>query len=139
MPPRSLRSFGHQQLLAGYTYLHSKVAKSAAGAAPIGTPLINTPKNAFTFFTEYRFSPRFELGAGGQFASSRQAQNVPPIKKVPGYWTFDAMAKYEVTEKISLQLNVNNIFDKYYYDQLHPFHVVPGQGRVALLTLNFKF
>ena len=127
------------QLLAGYTYLDSEVAKSAAGAAPLGTPLINTPKNAFTFFTEYRVSPRFELGAGGQFVSSRLAQNVPPIKMVPGYWTFDAMAKYDLTEKMSLQLNANNIFDKYYYDQLHPFHVVPGQGRVALLTLNFKY
>jgi len=28
--------------------------------------------------------------------------------------------------------------DKYYYDQLHFFHVVPGPGRTALLTLNFK-
>ena len=49
---------------------------------------------AFSFFTEYRLTPRFELGGGGQYASSRLAQNVPPIKSVPGYWTFDAMAKY---------------------------------------------
>jgi catecholate siderophore receptor len=64
---------------------------------------------------------------------------VPPIKRVPSYWTFDVMAKYDLSERTSLQLNVNNIFDKYYYDQLHPFHVVPGQGRVALLSLNFSF
>ncbi len=126
------------QLTAGYTLLDSHVIKSAAGAAPEGSPLANTPKNAFTFFTEYRLLPAFEIGAGGQFVSSRLAQNVPPIKKVPGYWTFDLMAKYDLSEKMSLQLNVNNIFDKYYYDQLHPFHVVPGQGRLALLTLNFR-
>ena len=47
------------------------------------------------------------------------------------------MAKYDISEKLSLQLNVNNLFDKYYYDQLHFFHVVPGAGRTALLTLNF--
>jgi catecholate siderophore receptor len=127
------------QLTAGYAYLDSHVAKSAAGAAPAGSPLINTPKNAFSAFTEYRLTPRFELGGGGQYSSSRLAQNVPPIKMVPGYWTFDAMAKYDLTDKMSLQLNVNNIFDKYYYEQLHPFHVVPGQGRVALLSLNFKY
>jgi catecholate siderophore receptor len=37
-----------------------------------------------------------------------------------------------------VQLNVNNVFDKYYYQQLHPFHVVPGAGRTVLLTLNFR-
>jgi catecholate siderophore receptor len=58
---------------------------------------------------------------------------------VPGYWTFDAMAKYDISEKLSLQLNVNNIFDKYYYDALRNFHVVPGAGGTALLTLNFSY
>jgi catecholate siderophore receptor len=139
----TLQATGHLteewQLTAGYTYLDSHVVKSAPGAAPAGSPLTNTPKNAFTFFTEYRLAARFEIGGGGQYGSSRLAQNVPPIKRVPEYWTFDAMAKYDLTDKMSLQLNVNNIFDKYYYDQLHPFHVVPGAGRVALLTLNFKF
>jgi len=127
------------KLMAGYAYLDSKVVKSAPGAAPPGTPLVNTPKHALSFFTEYRIFPHFEIGAGGQYASSRLAQNVPPVKKVPSYWTFDVMAKYDLTEQMSLQLNVNNVFDKYYYEQLHPFHVVPGQGRVALLTLNFDF
>jgi catecholate siderophore receptor len=139
----SLQAVGHLaedwQLTAGYTYLDSHVVKSAAGAAPVGSPLANTPKNAFTVFTEYRLATQFEIGGGGQYVSSRLAQNVPPIKSVPGYWTFNAMAKYDLTNKMSLQLNVNNILDKYYYDQLHPFHVVPGEGRVALLTLNFKY
>jgi catecholate siderophore receptor len=127
------------QITAGYTYLDSHVVKSAPGAAPMGSALTNTPKNALTFFTEYRLGGGFEAGGGGQYVSSRLAQNVPPIKMVPGYWTFDAMAKYDLSEKMSLQLNMNNIFDKYYYDALHPFHVVPGAGRTALLTLNFKY
>ena len=38
---------------------------------------------------------------------------------------------------MSLQLNVNNILDRYYYEGLHNFHVVPGAGRTALVTLNF--
>ena len=35
-----------------------------------------------------------------------------------------------------LQLNVYNTLDRTYYDLLHPFHVVPGAGRSALLTLT---
>lgn len=135
------------QIQAGYSYLDSSIvdAPACAGtipptcaAAPVGSPLINTPKNSFALFTEYRLSERFEIGGGANYQSSRLAQNVPPIKMVPGYWTMDAMAKFDINQQWSVQLNVNNIFDKYYYEQLHPFHVVPGVGRVALITLNFR-
>ncbi len=127
------------QLTAGYTYLDATVIESAPGAAPAGSRLIQTPRNSFSFFTEYKLGGGFEVGAGGQYTSSRLAQNTAPIRGVPGYWTFDAMGKYDISEKLSLQLNVNNIFDKYYYDALHNFHVVPGAGRTALLTLNFSY
>jgi catecholate siderophore receptor len=48
------------------------------------------------------------------------------------------MAKYPIAEKVSLQLNVYNLTDNKYYDQLHPSHVVPGAGTTALFTLTFK-
>jgi catecholate siderophore receptor len=123
---------------AGYSYLDSHVVKSAPGAAPVGAPLMNTPKDTLTFWTTYRLGGGFEIGGGGRYVSSQVTQNVPPVKTVPSYWTFDAMGKYELSEKLSLQLNVTNVFDKFYYDQLHFFHVVPGPGRTALLTLNFN-
>ena len=125
--------------LIGYTFLDGTVTKSAPGAAPVGAPLINTPKHTFSFFTDYRIVDEFEVGIGGSYSSSRYASNTAPIKKVPGYWTFDVMVKYDISERMYLQLNVNNVFDKYYYDQLHPFHVVPGAARTALLSLNFSF
>jgi catecholate siderophore receptor len=127
--------------MAGYTYLDGPITETstASNAPALGAPLVQTPKNSFTFFTEYRLTEKLEFGLGGTHISSRYATNTAPIKIVPGYWTFDAMAKYDFTERMSLQLNVNNIFDEYYYDAVHNFHVVPGAGRTALLTLNFNF
>jgi len=122
----------------GYTFLDSHIIDTTEGGAPEGSPLINTPKHSFTLFAEYRFGPSFEIGGGANYKSSRLAQNIPPIKKVPDYWTFDLMAKYFFSDRWSVQLNANNIFDKYYYEQLHPFHVVPGVGRTFLVTLNFQ-
>jgi catecholate siderophore receptor len=124
---------------AGYEYLDSKVTETAPGAAPVGAPLMNTPKHALTFWTVYEIVPRFEVGGGGRFVSSQYTQNVPPIKTVSGFWTFDAMARYAFTPNIALQLNGNNLTNRYYYDQLHFFHVVPGPGRTALLTLSVRF
>jgi len=125
--------------IVGYTFLDGQVTKSAPGAAPVGAPQINTPKHSFSFFTDYRIIDEFEVGIGGQYVSSRYASNTAPIKKVDGYWTFDAMAKYDISERMYLQLNVNNILNEYYYDQLHPFHVVPGAGRTVLVSMNFNF
>jgi catecholate siderophore receptor len=100
--------------------------------------LPNTPKNSLNFFTEYRLGGGFEIGGGGEYESARLAQNTPPLRGVPGYWTFDLMGKYDISEKWSLQLNVTNLLDKVYYEQIHPLHVVPGAGRTALITLNFR-
>jgi len=127
------------QIIAGYSYLDSQITTNDVGAAPKGSPLMNTPKNALKFWTTYYLGGGFEIGAGGRYVDSQFTQNVPPIKTVPSYWDFDAMAKYQLSEKWSLQLNVNNIFDKYYYDQLHFFHVVPGEGRTAFLSVNFTY
>ena len=124
---------------AGYEYLDSKQTGSMPGAAPVGSPLMNTPKHAFTLWNAYQILPRFEVGGGSRFVSSQFTQNVPPIKTVPGFWTFDAMAKYAFTANIAAQLNVNNLTNRYYYDQLHFFHVVPGEGRTALLSLNVRY
>jgi catecholate siderophore receptor len=123
----------------GYEYLDSKQTKSAPGAAPVGAPLMNTPKHAFTLWSVYQILPRFELGGGSRFVSSQYTQPTPPIKTVPGFWTFDSMAKYAFTSNLALQLNVNNLTNRYYYDQLHFFHVVPGEGRTALLSLQVRF
>jgi catecholate siderophore receptor len=127
------------QISGGYTYLDSQTTKTLPGGPPVGSPLMNTPRNNLTFWSTYALGGGFEVGAGGRYLSSQVTQNVPPTKSVPGFFVADVMGKYTISERLSLQLNVNNVFDKFYYDQLHFFHVVPGEGRTALLTLNFSY
>jgi catecholate siderophore receptor len=58
---------------------------------------------------------------------------------VPGYWVFNAMAEHRLNEHVRLQGNVYNIANRYYYDQLHPAHIILGAGRSALVGLKFNF
>jgi catecholate siderophore receptor len=127
------------QIQAGYAYLDSSVVKSAPGAAPVGAPLMNTPKDTLTAWTTYNLGRDWEIGGGGRYVSSQVTQNVPPTKTVPGFFTADVMVKYTLSQRLSFQINVNNVFDKYYYDQLHFFHVVPAEGRTALLSVNLNY
>ncbi|MCY1451553.1 hypothetical protein D9M71_684240 [compost metagenome] len=50
------------------------------------------------------------------------------------------MAAYKLSKNVDLQLNVQNLTDKRYFDQIqgrHMAHVAPG--RTALLGVNFHF
>ncbi len=127
-------------LRAGYTYLDSEVTRTTPGGPLLGAPLTMAPKNSASLWTEYAFTTELKMGLGVVNLSSRLAQNTPTSYLVaPGYTTVDAMAKYALTDHISLQLNVSNLTDEYYFDQLHPFHVIPGPGRTALLSMQLRY
>jgi catecholate siderophore receptor len=140
------RLTGRWSLLSSFAYLDSKVVSSAYYPAAVGYPLANVPRYTFNCWSEYRLPRHWEAGVGSNYVSSRTASSTAPLdvttgllKQVPGYWVFNAMVKHPLGEHIDLQLNVNNLANRYYYDELHPSHIVLGPGRSALAALQFHF
>lgn len=83
--------------------------------------------------------PELTVGAGATFVDS-QFGNVANTVEIPSYWRYDAMATYRLSKNVDLQLNVQNLTDKRYFDQIlqnHYAHV--AAGRTALLSTNFHF
>ena len=122
---------------AGYDYLSSNTTKTVTGGPPLHFVLPFTPRSAGNVWTTYRILPQFQVGAGLNFTDRRYAQTTAPVESVPGYTTFDAMAKYVFTNTMDVQVNVYNLTDRYYYDTPHPHFIIPGAGRSAMLTLNY--
>jgi len=63
---------------------------------------------------------------------------------VPSYVVLNGMASYRVNAHLNLQLNLNNLTNKLYYNSVYysaddENHAVPGPGRTALLTVNLRF
>jgi catecholate siderophore receptor len=129
------------QVYAGYSLMDSKVVKTstAAGAPILGAPLTNVPQNTFNLWTTYDLTKRVEVGGGVNYVGKRLGRNSGQLSSVPDYYTVDLMARYSLTDNVDVQLNVTNLLDADYIDQVHPAHVVPGAGRTALFTTNFKF
>lgn len=139
------------ELLASYAYLDGKVTATSivppAGLpSALGAQLANVPKNSFSTWSNYELPWKLTIGGGADFVDSRTASATQPydttsklIKRVPGYWVFNAMAKYPLSEHLDLRLNVYNLADNYYIDQVHPAHLVPGAARSATLGINYKF
>jgi catecholate siderophore receptor len=134
------------EILASYAYLDGFVTRSAVFPLSVGAQLANVPRNTFSTWSTFQLPWHLSVGGGADFVDSRTASSTTPVdpvtslvKQVPGYWVFNAMAKYPLTEHVELRANVYNLADKYYYDQIHPAHIVPGAARSALISVNFKF
>jgi len=135
------------QVLASYALLDSRLVSSRFFPAAVGAQLANVPRNTFSLWTNYELPwRRLSLGGGAQFVDSRTASSTVPldpitglVKQVPSYWVFNAVARYPLGEHLDLQVNLNNLTNRFYYDQIHPAHIVPGAGRSALVGLSFKF
>ena len=83
--------------------------------------------------------PKLSVGAGAFYVDSRFG-NVANTVEVPDYWRYDAMAKYVINKNVDLQLNVQNLTDERYYDQVYSTHMAHvAAGRTALLSTNFHF
>jgi catecholate siderophore receptor len=134
------------EMISSYAYLDGRVVSSNYYPAAIGAHLANSPRNTFNFWNEYRLPRNWEVGAGTNFVDSRTASSTAPfdpttglVKRVPGYWVFNAMLKRRINDHVDLQVNVYNLANRYYYDEVHPGHIVLGPGRSALFGFHFKF
>ncbi len=101
----------------GYTYLDGEI-RSPVGGTPAGTTLAQVPEHHFAAWTRYDVTERFGLGAG-LVHSSDQFASLSNAVTLPAYTRVDAAAYFEVNESVSLQVNIENLFDEDYYPSAH--------------------
>jgi catecholate siderophore receptor len=107
-----------------------------------GNTPAEVPKVAGTLWTIYRLGGGWEVGGGarGQQGAWLTDRNDPGTK-IPGYIVFDATTAY-VQKQYEVRVNVYNLLDKFYYIggyNNRPDRVLPGQPRVASLTVRYNF
>ncbi|WP_294739790.1 TonB-dependent siderophore receptor [uncultured Pseudomonas sp.] len=135
------------QVFAGYSYLKSELVDPglngrngviSAGSSK-GNQMPNTPKNSFSLWTTYDVTPKLTIG-GGAFYVDEVYGDAGNTVYVPSYTRYDAMASYKLTKNVDLQLNVQNLTDKTYYDKAFAAHFAnQAAGRTAMLTTSFHF
>src|SRR5262249_19538470 len=114
----------------------------------MGAEPTNTPTNAFSLWTTYDVTKQFQVGFGafytgevyGDMPSALTGPNsLAQSGLVPAYWRFDAMAAYKFdNNKTTLQFNVYNLTDEYYYTSAYTNWAVPGASRTFALTLRHR-
>lgn len=108
----------------------------------LGT-LINTtvPKNTAKLYTSYQLDALARglvVGGGLRWQNEIYANNMGPnrVRLVqPAYTVVDLMARYPVSEKTTISVNLNNVFDKEYLTNAgNSYYGAPRSLRVALDT-----
>jgi len=123
--------------LAGFTYMDASILSSPNGDR--GSQLQNAPRENLRVFSAYDLTDRLTIGGSVNYTSSRVPGTVVDgngfRQQVPGYWTGAALARYKIASRVNIQLNVDNIANRRYYDGLDDNHVNVSAGRAAVLSL----
>ncbi|WP_241673063.1 TonB-dependent receptor [Lacisediminimonas profundi] len=116
----------------------------SAQANVVGSRVGLTPRQSGAAWLSYQVTPQLRVAGGLHGASqNRPLQGTSgaasTTAQAPGYVVGDLMAEYVFNEKYTAQLNVNNVANRNYGDQLYPGFVITGAPRTALLSLIARF
>lgn len=123
---------------AGYSYLNSKIKTPSYASTSDDLFFLFMPKHTVNLWTTYKLTPKFTVGGGVNAMSKFESnQNV----KTGGYATFDMMAAYQVTPKLKVQVNADNIFNRKYYTRVGTVATfnIPGAERSVMANVRYDF
>ncbi|MEO6320348.1 MAG: hypothetical protein ABIR56_06740 [Polaromonas sp.] len=99
-----------------------------------------SPSRQASLFSTYRIGDKWRIGGGFTAVSqNKPANSGTSLNRGPGYVKADALLEYRINEGNTIKLNIDNLFDKVYYNTLYRGFAAPGDERSVRLTLTSKF
>jgi iron complex outermembrane recepter protein len=131
--------------IASYAYTDAEVTRDLQFR---GTRLANVARHSGSIWLRWMIDGQWAVG-GGVFAQGQRQGDQGNTFQLPGYARVDAMVSYAFSApggakgaKGSLQLNVNNLFDRRFFTGSHPLvqdWIKPGDPRTALVSLRVDY
>ena len=126
------------QIAGGYGWQDAFVT-SATTAAAAGARVAQVPHHTFSFWSHYQILARLGLGLG-IFHRADMFAAIDNTVTLPAYTRADAALFYSLTERIRLQVNVENILDRgYYLNADSNNNISPGSPRAVRAGLVARF
>ncbi len=128
------------RLIGAYAYIDAEVTKD--NSIPEGSDLLGIARNSASLMGVYQFQggslQGSEFGAAVNYVGDRSGQTGSEFE-LPAYTTVDLLARWQATEDLSLGLNLNNLFDRKYYERSYnSVWVLPGEPRNLSLNLTLN-
>ncbi|WP_347987628.1 TonB-dependent receptor [Methylomonas sp. AM2-LC] len=122
--------------IATYSYTDARITKSnndgtnafspTGSVDPVGTRMFGVPRNTARLWNTYEIQQGdllgLKFGGGVTVRDGQTGCCYQPSITIPGYATLDIMTSYHFKvgkSKLTAQLNVNNLLNKYYYTGIY--------------------
>jgi iron complex outermembrane receptor protein len=134
-------------LMFNYAYVDAKTANDVINAdwgveVPAGSPLINVPENSanivLTKDLDVNGSPAL-LGLSVNYVDKRLGETIDLDYYLPSYTLVNLFGAYDLTDKLRLSVNINNITDKkYYVSSYHKWWTMPGEPLSYSVSVDYR-
>ena len=120
----------------GYSSLDGEIVDRSG---PTGRTPRELPENMFSMWNLFQVTNKFGVGMGVTYQDESFIDN-GNTAVLPSYTRVDAAAYYDVSEKLRLQLNIENLTDELYFPNAHALHqATVGAPINALFTVRGRF
>ena len=103
---------------AGYSYLDGEQVNRFGST---GLRLRELPENMFSLWSNFQVTDRLGVGLGLSYQDKSFINN-GNTAVLPSYTRIDAAAYYDVSEKLRVQVNIQNLTDELYFPNSHSTH-----------------
>jgi catecholate siderophore receptor len=137
--------FDAYSMYGGYTYQDAEITKNqGTGATQIlsGATLGHVPKHTFSLWNKYEINETWSAALGVVSRSDMYAATPTTTTAVnlPGYTRLDAAIYANINKQTKLQLNIENLLDKTYYQSAHNNNnIMYGYPLTARATVTYTF
>lgn len=133
-------------LIAGYGYTDARTRKLADNMYLSSESLVNkrstyAPENTFYGYANYTFLKGFLTGLNFHASLTymdKVVRNQTTGLAFPSYWLTDIGAAYKLHNGITILGNINNLFNKKYYNQSLGSQMVPSMPRNFEVSVSYK-
>lgn len=125
------------RIIGAYAYIDAEVTQGDA-AIPTGSDLLGVAQHSGSLMAVYEFQggalQGSDIGAAITYVGDRSGEAGSDFR-LDAYETLDLLAHYKVSPDVTLGVNLNNVFDRKYYERSYnSVWVLPGEPR----NLNFS-
>ncbi|MDR4517842.1 MAG: TonB-dependent siderophore receptor [Nitrosomonas sp.] len=125
-------------VMGGYAFQDGEITSTTEDAEK-GATLAELPRNTFSMWSRYDFTPRIGAAFGVIYRSSMFAA-VDNTVQIPDFTRVDAALFAQLTKQVRAQINIQNLFDTHYFASVHNNNnISPGSPIAVRATLVANF
>ncbi len=126
-------------VMGGYAFQDGEITSTENAAAPEGATVAELPRNTFSMWSRYDFTPKYGA-AFGVINRSDMFASTDNTVRVQGFTRVDAALYAQLSRQVRAQVNIENIFNTKYIASVHNNNnMLPGSPIAARATLIINF